>query len=159
MIHDIIAYDMMPTKCFEPKSENFQKSQCDIIDAVIITKITVFEYRQTSNISCTLGNKLVDNSHVVIASQHCFNYIFILDLIPSSNGLGKGNCKTKRESFKFWDLVQLILELSQQFAMLVIILQPTLNFYFYNHPIWPPSVASGDLGNRKWNRIVVSIAT
>ena len=28
----------------------------------------------------------------------------------SFNGLGKGNCKTRRESFKFWDLVWLILE-------------------------------------------------
>ena len=56
-------------------------------------KIIVFEYRQTSNISCTLDNKLVNHSHVVI------------------------------------------------------ILQQTLNF-FYNHSLWPPNVASGDLTNQ-----------
>ena len=32
-------------------------------------------------------------------------------LTPGLNGLSKGNCKTGRESFKFWDLVQLILEI------------------------------------------------
>ena len=50
-------------------------------------------HHQTSNISCTLvGNKLVDHSYVVAAStasQHCSNYIFILDLTPGFNGLGK----------------------------------------------------------------------
>ena len=40
-----------------------------------------------------------------IACQHCSNYI-IRDLTPSFNGLGKDNCKTKWETFKFWYLVQ-----------------------------------------------------
>ena len=31
----------------------------------------------------------------------CSNYIFILDLPPAFNGLGKEKCKTKRETFKF----------------------------------------------------------
>ena len=38
------------------------------------------------------------------------NYIFIRDLTPGFNGLGKGNCKTRRETFIFWDLVRFILE-------------------------------------------------
>ena len=38
------------------------------------------------------------------------NYIFILDLSPGLIGLGKDNCKTKRETFKFGDFVRLILE-------------------------------------------------
>ena len=42
--------------------------------------------------------------------RRCFNYIFILALIPGFNGLGKGNCKTRGGSFKFWELVWLILE-------------------------------------------------
>ena len=51
-------------------------------------------YRQTSNISRTLvGKKNVDHSDVV-------NYIFILDLTPGFNGLGKGNSKTRRETLK-----------------------------------------------------------
>ena len=46
-----------------------------------------------------------------IACRRCSNYIFILDLKTGFNGLGKDNCKTRRESFKFCDLVCLILEI------------------------------------------------
>ena len=46
-----------------------------------------------------------------IACRRCSNYIFILDLTPGFVGLGKGNCKTRQETFKFWDLVRLILEI------------------------------------------------
>ena len=42
--------------------------------------------------------------------RHCSNYIFILDLTPGFNGLGKDNCMTRQETFKLWDLVFLILE-------------------------------------------------
>ena len=45
------------------------------------------------------------------------------------------------------------------FAMLLIIPQLNLYFQFNNHPIWPPNVASGDLGNWNWNRILVVVAT
>ena len=37
-------------------------------------------------------------------------YIFILNLTLGFNGLGKDNCKSKREAFKFCELVRLILE-------------------------------------------------
>ena len=70
---------------------------------------------QTFNISRTLvDNKLADHSDVVGASPvslRCSNYIFILDLTPGLNGLRKGNCKMRWESFKFCDLVWLILEI------------------------------------------------
>ena len=41
-----------------------------------------------------------------------FNYIFILDLTLDFKGLDKvkDNCKTRRETYKLWDLVQLILD-------------------------------------------------
>ena len=72
-------------------------------------------YCQVSNISHTLeGNKIVDHSDVVGATPvgaAPTNYIFILDLIPGFNGLAKGNCMMRRESFKFWFWVQLILEI------------------------------------------------
>ena len=56
-------------------------------------------YRKTSNISRTLvGNKIVDN------------YIFILNLTPGFNGLGRYNCKARQETFKLGDLVRFILE-------------------------------------------------
>ena len=62
-----------------------------------------YDYRQVSNIKSTLvGNKIVD--------RRCSNYIFILHLTPGFIGLGKDNCKTRRETFKFWDLVRVILK-------------------------------------------------
>ena len=65
-------------------------------------------YRQTCNISRTLvGNKIVDHSD---ACRRCSNCIFIHDLTLGFNGLGKDNFKSRRETFKFWDLVLLILE-------------------------------------------------
>ena len=45
-----------------------------------------------------------------IACRRCSNYIFILDLIDGFNGLGKDNCRMRRETFKFRDLVRRILE-------------------------------------------------
>ena len=44
-------------------------------------------------------------------------------LTPGFVGLGKDNCKTRREAFKFGDLVRLILEILRYFTMLGI---PTL---------------------------------
>ena len=59
-------------------------------------------YCKTSNISHTLvGNKSADN---------CPNCIFNLNLTPGFNGLSEDNCKRIQETFKFWDLVRLILE-------------------------------------------------
>ena len=67
-------------------------------------------------ISRTLAdNEIVDHSDVVGASptlyRRCSNYIFILDLTPGINRLGKDNCKTRRETLKFSDLARLILEI------------------------------------------------
>ena len=36
--------------------------------------------------------------------RRCSNYIFIIDLTLYFSGLGKDNCKTRRESFKFWNI-------------------------------------------------------
>ena len=70
---------------------------------------------QTSNIKqIIVGNRIVDNLDVVGAVPvGCSNYIFILDLTHAFNGLGKDNCKTRWETFKFWDLVWLILQVWQ----------------------------------------------
>ena len=48
-----------------------------------------------------------------IGCQRCSNYIFILDLTNDFNGLGRDNCKMRRETFKCCDLVRLILEVWQ----------------------------------------------
>ena len=62
-----------------------------------------------------IGKQLVAHSDVVGASPvgAAPTTIFIVDLTPGFNGLGKDNCKTRPESFKFWNLVQLILEVLQ----------------------------------------------
>ena len=46
-----------------------------------------------------------------IACRRCSNYIFILNWTHSFNRLGKDNCKTRRETFRFGDFVRLILEI------------------------------------------------
>ena len=59
-------------------------------------------YRQTANISRTsVGNEIVEHSDVVGASP------FILDLTAGFNGSRKDNCKTRRDTFKLWELVVL----------------------------------------------------
>ena len=45
-----------------------------------------------------------------MACRLCSNYMFILDITHDFNRLSKGNCKTKRETLKFGDLMHLILE-------------------------------------------------
>ena len=70
-------------------------------------------YRQTSNIRRTLSSGKYNCSSLrcswSIACRRCSNYIFTLDLTPGFNLLHKDNCKTRRETFKFCDLVCLIL--------------------------------------------------
>ena len=72
------------------------------------------EYHQVSNIRRTsVGNWIVDHPDVVGASPvgAAPTTSSFLDFTPGLNGLGKGNCNMRRESFKFWDLVRLILEI------------------------------------------------
>ena len=69
-------------------------------------------YRQTSNISRTqMGNNIVDSFRCSwsIACRRCSNYIFILDLKHGFSGFDEDNYKTMRETFKFRDLLRLIL--------------------------------------------------
>ena len=84
--------------------------------------ILLSKYRQTSKISRILvGNTILFWSPMWIwnsACRHCLGYIFILDLTPRLYGLGKNNCKTTRETFKFWNLVRLILEVWRYMVLL-----------------------------------------
>ena len=49
--------------------------------------------------------------NLLITCRRCSNYIFILDLTPGFNELGKDNCKTRQETFEFWNLVSLMIEI------------------------------------------------
>ena len=52
----------------------------------------------------------------IMSARRCSNYTSSLDLTPSFNGLGEDNYKTRRETFKFLDLVQLISEVWRHFC-------------------------------------------
>ena len=56
-------------------------------------------YHQTTNTSLRCSWS--------IACRRCSNNIFILDLAPGFIGLGKDSCKTRRETFTFWELLRL----------------------------------------------------
>ena len=65
-----------------------------------------------------ISNQLVDHSDVVgalpVGAASTLNYIFILDLTPGFNGLGK----TRPESFEFFNLMCLILEVLRYISFL-----------------------------------------
>ena len=70
------------------------------------------KYRQTYNISRTLVGK---NKYWLLRCSCSWSSVGAAPITSSFstfglNGLGKDNCKTRRETFKFWNLVQLILE-------------------------------------------------
>ena len=56
-------------------------------------------YRKTSNIICRLLR-----CSWSIACRRCTNYIFILNYTPGFSILHKGDCKTRRATFKFWNI-------------------------------------------------------
>ena len=53
-----------------------------------------------------MGNEIVDHSDIVGASP--VDYILIIGLTPRLNRLGKHNCNTRRQSFKFWNFVSYV---------------------------------------------------
>ena len=58
-----------------------------------------------------VSNEIVDNSDVVGALPVGAPQLHLrFDLAPGFNGLRKDNCKTKRETVQFEDLMRLILE-------------------------------------------------
>ena len=72
---------------------------------------------QISNTSRTLvGNKVVDHSDVVGAWPvgAAPTTSSFLDLTPGCNRLRNNNCRTRWETFKFWNLMRLILEIWRQ---------------------------------------------
>ena len=61
-------------------------------------------------ISIGSGHALISYWRHVITCRRCSNNILILDLAPGCNRLPKDNCKMRRETFKFCDLLRLIIE-------------------------------------------------
>ena len=65
----------------------------------------VYIYRQIFNIRHI---RRQSDCRSLSANRRCSNYIFILDLTPGLNRLGRNNCETWREIFSFWDSVRLL---------------------------------------------------
>ena len=63
--------------------------------------------------------KLPPSCSRVGVCRRCSNYIFVLNLTPGFNGLGKDNYKMRWEAFKFWDLVRLVWETLRYLYVLV----------------------------------------
>ena len=109
LLHDYIVGTVLPVL-------NMTGGMTKLKYGPLLINIPISNYRQVSNISRTLdGNQIVDHSDVVGASPvgTAPTTSSFLDLTHGFDGLGKGNCKMRRESFKFWDLVRLILEILQ----------------------------------------------
>ena len=67
-------------------------------------------YRQTSNIRRTsIGNTIVNHS-VVVGAPPVGAAPTTFSFSPGFDWLGKDNCMTRRETFKFWYLMRPILE-------------------------------------------------
>ena len=90
--------------------------------------LQIRKYRRVSNIRRNFSRQLNCWSlrcSWSIACRRCSNYIFILNLTPGFNGLGKDNYKMRRETIKFWDLVRLILETLRYVKCLLIFISGT----------------------------------
>ena len=75
--------------------------------------------RRSSLSSCNGSSKcnFYIPSNLLYTYRRYSNYIFILNWTPGSNGLAKGNGKTRQQSLKFADLVRLILEILRYSAL------------------------------------------
>ena len=78
----------------------------------------ICNYHQVSNIWRTLVGNYIVRCGWSISFRRCSNYI-ILDSTHCLKGLGKADFKTRWESFKFYDLVRIILEFWRYFKITV----------------------------------------
>ena len=91
------------------KQQQWKQTKC--FQRILLEYFT--QYRRTSSISRTLvGNKIVDNSDVVGAAPtgNAPTTSSFSNLTPGFNGLSEESCKRIQETFKFWNMVWLILE-------------------------------------------------
>ena len=80
------------------------------------------------------------------ACRRCSNYIFILDLTPDFNWLYTDSCKTRRESYKFWCLVCLVL----QFWRYACLYSAVLRIYYPSGILWSIHPCSSGLLQWHW---------
>ena len=99
-----------------------------------LSTVSKLTYHQIFNIRCSLvGNKIIDHSDVVGTSPVGAAPTTSSFLTPGFNRLHKDNCKTGRKTFKFWDLVQLILGIWQYYQTL----RKLFGFYQTEEGFWP----------------------
>ena len=78
--------------------------------SIILLSQLSFNWHRLHPQPSDIGGILVGNKILIRCSKacrYCSNYIFILDLTPGLNGLGKDNGRTRRQTFKFGNLCDL----------------------------------------------------
>ena len=96
----------LSVKCSWTREVSIFLYKYQFFDKALIRTLRYIPSNLCNLIRTLVGNKIVD--------RRCFDYTFIVDIIdltPGFNGLVKDNCKARRETFRFYDLVRLILEL------------------------------------------------
>ena len=109
-------------------------------------------------------HKLLHNSHVSSWRPHHPDFeIFdgsrlTQPLTPGFNGLGKDHCKRRQETFKFWDLVRLILEVLRymvyrsDFTMATHLISPTNPHWLFTQCVVQVPISQMILTqNSNWN--------
>ena len=94
VLHDQIKSSMgYILKCIEIQKRNEHAQYCKVSMTCLPSNLLCKPQLCKQYYCCSLSCR----------PSACSNYIFILDLTQCFNGLGKDNCKTRRETFKFWD--------------------------------------------------------
>ena len=108
----------------------------------------------TARLSLCVSSNLYYESHLIrqlnpgslrcswsMAGRRSSSYIFILDLTPSFSGLGKYNCKTRRESF--WGFGASYI---RKFAVLIYMIWSMIQSESVRRTISPSQLAMSPLG-------------
>ena len=66
-----------------------------------------------------------------VACRRCSNYIFILDLTPGFNGLTMDSCKTRPDTYKFWDLASFASYCRHGFLSKIVSEYPSTCIFFF----------------------------
>ena len=102
--------------CYAGKKTKYRHLQRVRLDGPLYRWFCIYHRKLTGVAYCAYTVKLYYKTYLCrhlncwslrcswsIACRRCSNYIFILNWTHGFNRLGKDNCKTRGETFKFWD--------------------------------------------------------
>ena len=134
--------DIIIIRAFTPEEYHQRKSFIDPLMILTLWQLTKFRNKSCGysylwyKTPCRRENCWSLRCSWSSACRRSSNYVIIPDLTPGFNGLSKGNCKMRWETFKLWDLECLILEVwqciiswySTKSMWLLLIFRENLNF-------------------------------